>query len=569
LTAVLIAPIVVLNIGAGLYYASRPPAVVAHYRLPVLSDSASQFVTKITVNVENHGEKAFMPRFAVQRDPNRQALPWKIITGPATLRPGQSADYAIDAENFAVTSFTPDTGGQIVVTDAGGDYTYRAVVNVAAAKSALNPDMIQNAAFQYWSPDGALPQYWSVQPGINLSLDLGVAETEGRTALLLNSASDSADRTVVAPSRLTQTITFPGRFDLWVYPELTSPDPNTGVYGLSINDGVHELWVLFGDSDSEGTLQPGDRTFVYKRAPLHQWSKQTVDLEAYYRHFGWPLPRFSFSERDGLLVMRRLVRLSLLAGSNSDSKTRFLFGAIDQNDGSGNPADDAISHPEEYYLMLGDLYFNQGNPDRAEHAYQQAITFAMKSNAPEPIEASAYYALANISTAAARWQEAAGYYRRALDLHFSPSTFAHRGLAWALFRSGAGGEAQGEILTAWRQSETEGADFSSQESADLYAKLGWITLAEGDSWTAVGAFESAVKLDPSDVYLALGLSTSYAAQGDSAQALATLSDALRRAQRPSATTCADFQRYVTQLGIGSTWSTLEPQCALLPQVPTP
>lgn len=561
LTAALLLAIAFADTGVMLFYLRQPSPIEADLRGPVIADDGSGSATDLTLTVTNRGYKAFAPRFAVQHDPNRQALPWPITSGPEFIDPGQTAEYVISAGDFQVSSFGPETGGQIIVSDAGGDYTYRAVVSVEPDPNAFNPDALQNSAFTYWSRRGEGPRLWTLQPAPGNQVTLTENAFAGRRALRLQ-VSAQPERTVFAPNRLSQTTVFPDVLELWIYPQADEAHPETEIYGVSIADPSHELWVLFGDTNDQGTFTgDGNRAWLSVRAARNAWSLQTIRVRDLYQQFGWPPPMLSLASRGGQTVMRRLVQVSLIAASRQRTNAGFVFGPIIQHNNPDSVLSDAIEHPDEYYLLTGDLYRDQRNADLAIEAYRTALAYAARGAHAGSIRERAYSALAEISLRAGRWAEATDEYRAALLSGTSNAALTRSGLAWALFRGGDPASAQVEILAAWNLLNSGPASYTPAEAALIYSRLGWIAVAQQDSWSAAGAFGSAIGLTPSDAYLYLGLAASDALQGDTTQVRAALQNALKLSSAVTETPCADYKAYMEQLGISAVWGKLSGQCS--------
>ena len=97
-TAALAAPLFVTVLIWGVFLAQRSLPIKVNLAWPLQVMSHGQIlVNRIKVTVVNEGEADFVPRFAVQRDPGVQALPWKIDSGPEVLAPGETGEYVINA----------------------------------------------------------------------------------------------------------------------------------------------------------------------------------------------------------------------------------------------------------------------------------------------------------------------------------------------------------------------------------------------------------------------------------------------------------------------------------------
>ncbi|MBI3361554.1 MAG: tetratricopeptide repeat protein, partial [Chloroflexi bacterium] len=350
-------PLVLANVLWGIVLLQRRPLVTATTFYP-------------HVRLANASDRAMFPRFAVQRDPGLQPLPLRIVSGPESLKPGEAGQYVVEAGTFR-----PGEGGQIVITDAGGDYELRAVLTIPADPTSDNTDRIVNPTFGRWTAEATAPSDWRMQATAGSSATAEIRTVEGRAALAIHLRNGSP-RSDLAAVWLTQTVTFPDTFAVWVYPTAASTDPHDTAYGIELYDGTHRLWILFGDSDSQGNLAP-DYYFVTLRSPQRAWSRQTVEVGQLYERLGWRLPAFILRNRNGLEFAARQVQLSLLVASRSKESLE-VFGPLEQDETWAQPdalVSDAISHPDIYYVNRGDEYRRQRNYDLAVDAYRRALSY--------------------------------------------------------------------------------------------------------------------------------------------------------------------------------------------------
>ncbi len=430
LPVVLITLIIGANVALAGVYLRSDPAVELDYKLP-LNVMYGGFVNSVQVSVTNHSDDVLTPRFAVQPDAALQALPWLIQSGPEQLAPGESGDYVITASGSTYYAFAAPRGGQLVVTDAGGDYNLRATLYIPKMANSGNPDQIANADFRYWT--GGTPSYWGVNSGTGSLAQLAMAETA--LQLMINSRP-SAETLPIA--RLQQTIAFPSPFTIQVHPpaELADwHDPQTAVYGLEFDDGQHLLWILFGAAEDEGTLGSDNERYVVLPAPLDEWSSQEIDLSAWYDRFGWTVPARSLRYSNGLRYRTSQVRFSLMAGTRAQSSSTWLFGPIE----SSAPDDDlydlpalvaqTLDHPAEYTVMLGDQYRRQRNFYLARDAYQQALK-------EDPQYADAHFGLAESLFWLGEWQAALDQFEAAAANHLPNTGLAYKGVGWSAYNLG-------------------------------------------------------------------------------------------------------------------------------------
>jgi hypothetical protein len=362
-TVYIIVVVLIANLLLAAFMMTRPAAITADLLYPpdTYGDSSAY---RLALNVTNHSERQFYPRFAVQYD-GTQPLPWGIDEGPEVLAPGETGFYII--RTLTGSRMIPIArGAQLVLTDGGNDYTLRLVMDIPAEPTLANPDLIMNPAFTFWSPDDQAPAGWSWLPPEGENISPRIVSMDGQTGLVLSVYHGT--------TRLSQTITFPGRFSIQVYPTSGESDLSKSMYGLELYDGKHRLWILFGDSDRYGLIEE-NLGFVYQRAPLDEWSKQEIDPADLYARFGWELPPYSVRNRQGIEFAAPQVDLSLLVAGE---KAAGVFGPIEQDPrfaSSKSLVSEAVEHPDIYYVNLGDEYRRQRNYDLAEGAYRQAIAY--------------------------------------------------------------------------------------------------------------------------------------------------------------------------------------------------
>jgi len=360
-TLVFAAAMIAANLMLAAFLLTHPQKISASLAYP-LHSTDSYSVYGLTVSVGNHSDRLFRPRFAVQQG-DIGPVPWNIQYGPKVLRPGEGAWFVISTYGH---SFSIADGAQLVITDAGADYALRAVADIAGDPTFASPDLIINPSFAIWLPYAQAPVAWSWQRSKGDITSVQIESVEGRGVLVLTAIHGSA--------RLSQTITFPDSFSIQVRPTIGGSDPRAFAYGLELDDGQHKLWVLFGDGDAHGTLEP-DFGYVYQRAPLNQWSKQEVKPAELYALFGWKRPPYTVRDSQGLEFSASQVKLSLLV---SGSNVAGMFGPIKQDPHFAS-ADAlvaaAIERPDVYYASLGDEYGRQRNYGLAEGAYRQAMAY--------------------------------------------------------------------------------------------------------------------------------------------------------------------------------------------------
>ncbi len=346
------------------------PIIDVNVFLPMETVDAGQpMVARIKLLVTNRTEVTLQPRFAAQRDPGLQPFPWQIDSGPEQLQPGEAEEYVISTDALE-RMFPASGGGLVVVTDASGDYRLRAICPILPDTSFIAYDPIANPDFRFWANGTGAPESWRLQlpkgaPGAVLA-----GTQADQFGLALSVTAEKAGTGI----RLTQTITFPDSFKLWVYPISNSVDPREEAYGVEFTDAEHTLWVLFGESKAQGWLSNG-HAFIYQRAPLNTWSLQSIDLPKLYTELGWRFPPFSLRHRNGVEYAARQITMSLLVSSETRAQIFGWFGPIEQTLSPDHFGQEALTQPDLYYANLGDEYRRQRNNGLAEGAYTTALGY--------------------------------------------------------------------------------------------------------------------------------------------------------------------------------------------------
>jgi uncharacterized membrane protein len=375
LTAGIVALMLIILTGLGVYYTVSRPTITAYLNLPITSSDDGQLSNQLQISISNNSASVFRPRFAVQRDPGLQALPWTILSGPESLAPGDTQDYTISPRESFSSAFSLDQGAQVVVSDADGSYWRRAVVSIPVDSSAASADLIHNPGYLYWTYDGALPARWALDTPSSTTVKASLKSINDRESLTLT-IQNTSEAPGFLLTKLTQRVTFPGSISLWVYPTIEMKPSNEDYYGLETDDSVHKLWILFGSATRQAIAGAPNRATVFIPAALNVWSQQTVDLGQLYADFKWSLPPFSIRAGNEVDYPARQINLSLIAGSSQRLESNWNFGAVGQDDSVMSIqrlVADAVTHPDLYYVYVGDEYFRQRNYDQAEQAYRTAL----------------------------------------------------------------------------------------------------------------------------------------------------------------------------------------------------
>lgn len=478
-TSLVVGTVVAFDLIVACFLLQRPSPLEASLQLPLETThfGASQ-VDSIRVTVRNKGNAIVAPRFSVQPDRGVQPLPWNINSGPDELPPGAIGHYVISADT-PVKAIPLSRGGQLVVTDAHGDYANRSVITVPADSTLENPDLITNPAFLAWSSDGNHPVDWIPQVSPGDTYRAAMLPDSGLPVMVIR-LDNHAPGGNLASVALDQVVTFPSVFSIWVYPTRSSTDPLRDAYGLLIEDGKHTLRILFAHTDGAGHLADGS-TYVYVNSPLNTWTKQTINLLNLYDRFGWLPPSFTPRVGGGIEFSARQVHFSLLLASRSSSLG--VFGSIEQDAKTFGPQaliGDALSHPDIYYANRGDEYRRQRNFDLAQSSYLRALAY-------DHSNPDIYYGLAESDYWLGHYAEAAQAYRSSLENGFLDAAQAYRGLGWSLYNTGEFSQARHYF---------EKAIELDPKLADAYTGLAWADIQSHDCQAAASNFQMARQLDP-------------------------------------------------------------------------
>jgi uncharacterized membrane protein len=479
-TMALTVPLLVIVVGWGVVLSHRQIPITVDYTLPldvVFHDHLR--VKEIKVSVTNESNTDFMPRFSVQRDPGIQALPWKIETGPEVLDPGQEGVYVVDAV-VAHRSFPVERGGQIVVTDARGDYWRRAIATVPPDLSFADPNLIANPNFHFWVDGEDRPVSWSIRASDQVTSSFGLASVKGKQALVVRVGARPAksETDAFATVRLVQSIAFPTELTVWAYPPLSSSDPLQSPYGLEFDDGEHILRILFGDVDKSRKVD-GNVGYLFFSAPLKTWSQHTIRLQDLYELFGWQLPKPSLRRKYGLEYRMRQVQIGLISSSESLN----VFGPIEQKQHLGTSDafwSETLAHPDVYYIQRGNEYHRQRNYDLAQEAYRKALAY-------DPTNAESYFRLAEASFWCDEWTEALNAFKKSIAYGYPQPALAYRGMGWSYYNLGEFMQAEMAFQKATRM---------NPNLTDAYNGLGWVAVQQRRCDDAIEYFQKALDLEP-------------------------------------------------------------------------
>jgi hypothetical protein len=359
----------------GIWLSFSSAAVEVRPNLPLRTVQGR--ITGMSVQVVNRSRRTLTPRFALQhRYTTGNPLPWYIDQGPRSLSPGQAAVYHISTERRDRIFFAHDTA-QLVVTDAGGDYSLRGVATIQADSSFLWPDAIPNPMYRFWDSGLGAPIFWGLVADPPGSGAVSPGNKAGRGALTLTLDADGKGLNRVA---LESVVTFPLHpFGIWVYSEPPAENLSSVAYGLEIDDGEHQLWILFGPQEYTGPLEDGQYIINYT-VPSRRWVYQEIDLLTAYVEAGWQLPALKPAIYRELDMDFRLVHLRLLLAADGPADNlQATFGPIEQDNYRVEPQTlmaEALDDPTSYYIRLAESYTRERNYSRALEAYRRALHYS-------------------------------------------------------------------------------------------------------------------------------------------------------------------------------------------------
>ncbi len=375
---------------------ATPIRLKAELYPPILTFYNGTLAGQLELSITNESGSVFYPRFAVQYDPARQALPWKILYGPDSLAPGASGRYLIGVEQNGSKSFPVDRVAQVIITDAKQGSSVRFVVSIPNKADRELPDRVWNPAFLYWTYGANAPDGWELTPPENGQTSLNIAQMDGRWGLKMQVDDESGQ-----VGKLAQWMSYTDSLSLWVRPPFV-PDIAQGLlYGLQFKDGIHELRVLFGGQREE-LNQTGNKAMLILPAPLDQWSQQRVELGNLYKRLQWDRPVISWRNRNDIAYPAQQVEFSLIVSPGNTASTVAWFGEITLRDAVGRQKDlldRMLDNPEEYYLGVALQYQQLRNFPQAATAYQTALRYNPKSSLAYARLADVYLAQGNVEEA--------------------------------------------------------------------------------------------------------------------------------------------------------------------------
>jgi hypothetical protein len=371
LTALVAAGALAVLVGAGLLMAGESPVVVGP--LPPFLTVEGQ-VFRMNVRVQNKSSEFLTPRFGVHSDVTTyNTLPWLIESGPLALEPGQSAVYQISSNGQP--SFPASSVGQVVVTDARGNYALRGVATIGPDRSFLWPDAIPNPEFLFWDSTATAPIFWGFHARPFGVGSASYAQKDGRNTVLLALDPQYPGPKVVAINSFILVPYTP--FGVWVY--VDAPSGSAAQYGIEFGDHDHVLTLRFGARDQMEQVSDG-HVMIERAVPVGVWSYQEIDLIGLYRQAGWEPPPFQPLEYRRIDADFRAVDMSFfLTSDGTADEARVHFGPIEQAGYKVRPETlmaETLSDPAGYYVRLAERYVAERNYTRALDALERAQGYA-------------------------------------------------------------------------------------------------------------------------------------------------------------------------------------------------
>jgi uncharacterized membrane protein/Flp pilus assembly protein TadD len=455
----------------------RPPLVSLEYDGPLyISNYGQLLVDEMSVTVVNHSNRPMTPRFALQRDAGVQALPWLIENGPETLPPGETGHYLISAPTPS-RAFPVETGGQLVVADAGNDYDLRALATIPAEHSFSTADAIINPAYQFWFKDADTPTGWGIKRTPQGSEgDITLEKVDSVLALDMEVVGNQTN--TPGMTQLVQWIPFDHSFSISLYPTFTTDNPQQEGYGIELDDGFRKLWVMFGDRSDSGVMDKNHH-YLMIEAPLNQWSDHHISPKDLFASQGWDPPPIGLRNQGGLSIQTRQIQMSLFVRSTVSSRS-IAFGLILQEPIATNTwVQQQIIDPVDYYIQLGNEYRLQRNYQLAEAAYLQAL--ALDKANPE-----VFFGLGETHFWEDDWDGALANFEKSLNTNYLWEALAYRGMGWSYYNLGQYDEAEFAFSKAV---------LLDPNMTDSINGLGWVKLQQAKCANAILFFEQALSLD--------------------------------------------------------------------------
>lgn len=506
------------------YKAAGTPLTLAVQR-PIQTDGAA--INHLTLLITNNSDRPIRPRFSVQSWTN-QPFFWDVQDGPDSLPSGNHAYYRIST---IVPNEMMDMGhgGQVIVNDADND-GLRASETLSGDTGYISMDAIPNGKFEFQDRFTGAPALWgliTVPAQSGAKAELVELENLGHAMRLILQPSQTDTRAVAMLD--TWMILPEAPLSVWVNPPQNAnraPDFDL-IYGLELLSTFdnHRVWVLFGDTQTSGEIEPG-LPYVMLPAPRGQWSQQAIDPRTIFAALGIQIapPQPIHTGFDSLDFPKQMLnfRLLLAARRGSTALISADFGPVAAAQSRANPEpliQQAVADPLQIDIMRGDF-------NRAVHNDMPAAAYYRSALNLNPNSAEAYYGLGEIALRAENWPDAISNFEAALRLNFVRDALAHSGLAWAYDQQGNLDAAQTHAEAALRAMHERVFFYNADTIAGMYRVSGWVALDQGRYDAAQSAFSEVLRGDDRDANAYFGLALVRLALNDSAGATNALNTAL-------------------------------------------
>jgi tetratricopeptide (TPR) repeat protein len=354
--------------------------------------TSGDLVYQLSAVVTNNSDQTFTPRLSVQNW-NNQPLFWHIDSGPLELKPHTEGRFTLSTD-VPLRAFDYKRGAELIASDAN-HYDLRGATILEGDAASSYVGALPNGTFEYWDLNRNVPYRWATftQPRDRGTIELISSPEQEHILRFTIPIVPGGTRSVMT---LDTWIPFPKvPVQVWVKPPAgANKAPSFDVvYGLELVSTANQnrVWVLFGDNQQMGKLEPGLHYWM-TTAPRETWSRQTLDLEQIFTDLHLdisPAERMTNWSYEFPVSMLNF-RLLLAARNLTESSISADFGPV--NVLSLRPdvdrlIRDRLAKPEELLIWRGDLNYQARNFNEAIDYYEKAIV-----ENPEAVQA--YYGMA-------------------------------------------------------------------------------------------------------------------------------------------------------------------------------
>jgi hypothetical protein len=342
------------------------PALTATVQTPLgLHVWDTPLIRQLTLDLTNHSNAPLTPRFAVQRDRNLLARPWATLVGPLTLAPGESGTYTIDARDVFHSMLPVAEGGAVVITDANGNYALRTVLAIPPDPRYAPHTPVTYTDFGY--KVGEQPANWRINATRAVPIIYTYETIASGTAVRINFPRRDDLTTLFLARRFPMSDTL----TLWVD---RPPDKQSGVI---IADGLHQIWVRFGDEPFINRV--GHFGYIVHPVPAEGWQAVSLDIADMYKQLEYTPPQVCRLNNCGGHHLP-LIEITLFTSGTAG------FGPLTLPSSPDTP-DNALRFPDQYALWHGRVLRQQGDltaanrvlsgvtPPTADTAYELTLIY--------------------------------------------------------------------------------------------------------------------------------------------------------------------------------------------------